>query len=605
MWRRLQPAIELLLLLLLLGVSFFAVRDHAREDSPTMDEPYHTFGGAEYVLNGTYWINLEHPPLMKDLAGFAISTLDPSPPARGESRLMTPHNDYNVFLYRNRVDTDRLINTARRPFVWIFLALIVAVWAISRFLFGPVAAVLAAGVVALDPNFVAHAGVVHTDVGASLTITLSAALIYLALRTGKTGHWILAGIAIGVALVTKFSSIVLIPAVFVVALMASFRRGRAAITNALAGAAASIGIAIIVTALVYAWNMRDMPRESASRAVQLFLYLRKATPAEIEHHAAVSKISPPLGHWYAGIKGVQLLSSQGRGVNYFRGQISEGGFPLYFPAAFLVKSTPAFLIVLLLALVVGWRNVFSLRSLVLILPAALILILAIPSSFNIGMRHILPMYPPLAIIAAGALATALPQRWLLATATIALLAAAASLASIHPHEFGYYNLIAGGPANGRAWFVDSSTDWGQDLKRLGRHLRETGLEQHTTVVAMSGLATNYYMRCKTLDPAKPIEPGHYAISVLMQAMGPPFLRELSLPDDAAHLERLLRELRERGTRMGTVGSSIDLFQLPRGPRDGSPTLASLTDHPAAAPASLSTARRPPSAPHTSRSSDHP
>lgn len=595
---RLRLALEILFLALLLSASFFAVRDHAREDSPTMDEPYHAFAAAEYVLNGTYWINIEHPPLAKDLAGAAMRSLDLEPPAGGDSAQMTPHNSYNEFLYGNRVDADTLVNAARRPFVWLFLLLILVVYAIARALFGPAAAVLAAGIIALDPNFAAHAGVVHTDVGAALTMTLASALALLAMRSGRKSHWVLTGVAIGLALVTKFSTIVLIPAILVLAFVVNHRRGRQAISDGLAGAAAAIGIALIITTVVYAWNMRAMPRESARKAVQLFLTLREAPEPVIDHHVFVSSISPPLGHWYAGIRGVALLSREGRGVNYFRGRISDGGFALYFPAAFLVKSTPAFLVLLALALILGWRSGRTLSALVLILPALLIFLLGLGSSFNIGVRHILPLYPPLAIIAAGALAASLPPRWFAVTAAVLLVAASATLANIHPHEFGYYNTIAGGPGHGREWFVDSSTDWGQDLKRLGGHLRDTGMERHTTVVALSGLATNYYARCRILDSTKPIEGGHYAISVLMQAIGPPFLRELDQPQEAAQLEVLLREIRRRGTRIGTIGTSIDLFLLPK--PEGAPQI---TDRSPAVQESLSSARRLPNEPHTSRSSD--
>src|SRR5512142_1737580 len=48
------------------------VFDHTRLDSPTMDEPFHTLAAAEYAIAGTYYANLEHPPLVKLLSGFAI-----------------------------------------------------------------------------------------------------------------------------------------------------------------------------------------------------------------------------------------------------------------------------------------------------------------------------------------------------------------------------------------------------------------------------------------------------------------------------------------------------------------------------------------------------
>ena len=45
---------------------------------------------------------------------------------------------------------------------------------------------------------------------------------------------------------------------------------------------------------------------------------------------------------------------------------------------------------------------------------------------------------------------------------------------IHPHYLSFYNLAAGGPANGASILADSSNDWGQDLFRLQEWLAENG-----------------------------------------------------------------------------------------------------------------------------------
>jgi hypothetical protein len=47
---------------------------------------------------------------------------------------------------------------------------------------------------------------------------------------------------------------------------------------------------------------------------------------------------------------------------------------------------------------------------------------------------------------------------------------------IHPHYLSYFNLAAGGPANGASILADSSNDWGQDLLRLRDWMMENGEE---------------------------------------------------------------------------------------------------------------------------------
>jgi hypothetical protein len=56
---------------------------HQAGDSPTTDETYHLFAGHEYVADGTYWLIPEHPPLLKLLAGYAVSKAGVMPPSFG------------------------------------------------------------------------------------------------------------------------------------------------------------------------------------------------------------------------------------------------------------------------------------------------------------------------------------------------------------------------------------------------------------------------------------------------------------------------------------------------------------------------------------------
>jgi hypothetical protein len=46
---------------------------------------------------------------------------------------------------------------------------------------------------------------------------------------------------------------------------------------------------------------------------------------------------------------------------------------------------------------------------------------------------------------------------------------------IHPHYLSYFNLFAGGPANGYRVLTDSNVDWGQDLLRLDDWMDENSV----------------------------------------------------------------------------------------------------------------------------------
>lgn len=560
--------LEVAAVAVLVVLSLVAVRGHQKDDSATVDEGIHLFAGAEYVENGTYWINLEHPPLMKDLAGLSLRSLELAPPAGGDSRDRTPHDDYLRFLYLNRAPADVILQAARRPFPILLALLIIVVWATARMLAGPRAGLLAGGLIAFDPSFVAHAGIVHTDVGAALTMTVALVFVLAAARRDSFWLWTLSGLALGVALATKFTAVLLVPLYGVVPLLALLaereRRTLRSATRKGVGAMVAGTAALGLLAAIYAVNLRAMPGGKATERVVTFLQGRQAPPDVISRYASLSRKVPSLGHWAAGLKGVMLLSTGGRdNVNFFCGEISRHGFLSYFPAVFLVKSTPALLLVLVATLALGRRDLASYWVGGLLLAASFTFAMAIPSAFNIGVRHLLPIYPLLAIAGATVLARRLPIRIFAPAAIGLVLSTGASLASIHPLEFGYFNLVLGSPERGATCFVDSNVDWGQDMKRLGDYLRETGTEAETTIVANSGFATNYYSRsCRLLDPSRPIFSGLYAISDSMQAVGPAFLESLEGEESAAQLRDLLARLRRRGRRLGRVGASITIWDLP-------------------------------------------
>ena len=170
------------------------MRDHTRGDSLSSDEPVHILSGYFDVFARNGIVNIEHPPLMKMLAGLALKTLPlPRAPARVPMGLAL--TDWGRdFFFHGPVPADTIIAAARAPFL-ILLALLLATvffWARSRY--GGGAALLAVALLAFDPNLVAHAGVVHTDLGAALTFLL-AVIAWDRLRRAGPSAWNIAAAA--------------------------------------------------------------------------------------------------------------------------------------------------------------------------------------------------------------------------------------------------------------------------------------------------------------------------------------------------------------------------------------------------------------------------
>jgi hypothetical protein len=554
-------------LLALLG-GLLAV-DHQRLDSATMDEPFHALAGCEYALSGTYWANLEHPPLAKLLAGVSAGLEGARPPRLPEPFSFRTAESPQPFLYRNDIPPERLLAAARRPFPFLFAGIVLLASSVAWRAAGPVAGLGAALLLAFEPTLVAHAAFLHTDVAAALGFLATVVAAHGALLRPSGLRWAGTGLLLGLSLATKFTAVFLGPILLVLALAWLLVRHRETGRFPLAplgGLLLAVVVAGAVLLGVYAVSMRNMPSAEAERSVRLFLAGRQVPTDTVEQIAGLSRLLPPAGHYVAGLAGIAEQNRRGGGINVFRGEVSVDGFPFYFPVAFAVKSSLGFLLALLLAagLVLVRRVRPGFGALVFLLPPAYVFLASVASSYNIGVRHILPAMPFFAVGTAVVIVRGLPRRVAaLSLAGLGLVQAGETLA-VHPHEVSFFNLAAGGTSRGHLWLNDSNLDWGQDLVRLARELERRGAEAGATVAYFGGAYPPYHLpKARFFDAATTrVTPGLYAVSSFLLAAGPELMALRGDARRAAGYERLRRVLAERGRPEGRVGYSILLYRLP-------------------------------------------
>jgi hypothetical protein len=180
------------------------------------------------------------------------------------------------------------------------------------------------------------------------------------------------------------------------------------------------------------------------------------------------------GLWYT------YETSLSRG-GFLRGQYSDTGWWYFFPLAMLYKTPTATLLALLGALGVwaAWLvrppRPDPWNSTCLLVPPLLYGLSAVNTPLNVGLRHVLPIYPFLFLVIAVGAARAVewyPKAGSALAAVLALGLAAESLPA-WPHYISFFNIIAGGSRGGLELLADSNLDWGQDLPLLaewqGRH----------------------------------------------------------------------------------------------------------------------------------------
>jgi hypothetical protein len=550
--------------------------DAGRLNSATMDEPFHALGGAEYVVAGTFFANLEHPPLAKLLAGVSLRLAGARAPRVPRPFSMRTAEQPRPWAFSgNPLAPETLFAAARRPFYGVFYLLVLAVAAGVRHWGGDLAGLSAGALVAFEPTHLAHAAVVHTDLVASLGFFGTIALALLAIERRSFPLWAATGAALGATLAAKFSAVLLVPVVLALALAAVLldrrnarREGRTPDGRPLLGLVVAGVAASAVLLGSYAVAMRSMSRADAQSAVRMFLASRQAPSATVERVVALSRLLPPAGHYAAGLASIEIQNRTGGGVNYLRGRLSPHGFWDYFFVAFGVKSSVGLLVVLLAgaaALILG-RARLDLTLSALLFPALYIFVSGMATSYNIGLRHMLPAIPLLVAAAVLAVVRALTPRAAAAVLLLGAFGQAAEVVRVHPYEMSFFNVLAGGPENGEAWLNDSNLDWGQDLLRLAAVLKERGEDAGATVAYFGGDDPAVEIpRARVFDPARPDVPaGLYAVSSFLLCCGPETLLVHGDVAGAAGYERLRRAARERGTPVGRVGYSIHLFRISGG-----------------------------------------
>ena len=98
------------------------------------------------------------------------------------------------------------------------------------------------------------------------------------------------------------------------------------------------------------------------------------------------------------------------------------------------------------------------------------------ANLNIGLRHILPLYPLLYVAAGCAILARVWQRWGRGGKILVAGLGAVLLLETQPRRFrnylSFFNRAVGGERGGLKLLGDSNLDWGQDLPLLAKWQKE-------------------------------------------------------------------------------------------------------------------------------------
>jgi hypothetical protein len=529
-----------------------------RRQSATYDEGAHLPAGYSYLLTGDHRLNPEHPPLAKLIAAAPLCLL-PGVVFKTDDLAWTTGRQWELgrrFLYAWN-DADRLLFFGRLPIVALGAALCALVALEARRRFGSVAGFIALGLAVLSPDVLAHGQLVTTDLAVTLFLFAAVVAWEAYLRRPGGPRLVLAGLLVAAAVATKFSALVLFPVLALLA-VASEVPGRA--RRAVSGLAVVSLMAFM--GLWAAYGFASRLTEDAHLRDEL-----RATTLHDEGETVVAR----------GLLGVERLGllpeayTRGflfayrhaeRRPTFLNGRVSEDGFPLFFPISFAIK-TPIPLILLVVAAAV-WGSGTARERLGLWLPVVLYLLLTQTRGLNIGHRHLLPIYPFLFVLAAGVAArswVSRPRTRVAARGALVFLFAwyAVGTLRVHPHHLAYFNEVAGGPGGGYHWLVDSSLDWGQDLKGLRPALDALGIPKVKLSYFGSADPSYYGIDAELLPSTMSPRPAHVIRDVRpgdVLAVSATNLQGVYLDDEDRRLMERVRAL----PPLGDVGHSLFLFR---------------------------------------------
>jgi hypothetical protein len=446
---------------------FFLALDSAVGDSPTMDEQNHLARGLAFLRTGDARFSLEHPPLINSLSAAPLLLLP-------ELRLPTDHPSWEApegwyafaeqLLWVYNHDVERMVFLARLPIIFLTIGLGLTGYRFGRRLWGRAGGLVGLAFLLFDPNILAHGRYTTTDAGGTLFVFLAAFLLWR-MWSGTEWRWggiAWAGFGLGLALGSKLSNLVFLPLFALAAVMPLYGQkwswpaaGRRLLQY---GAVLALAVVTLWAIFGFEWGPYDFKTEALN---------------------GINALVGPLPTYMAGVEQIAALSGGGRAA-FLLGEFSDEGWWYYFPVAFAVKTPlPVLLLFALAAGLLLARRSTRGKALYLLLPALGYFVVSMQSGLNIGYRHLLPVLPFLYLMAAGLVT--LPAQGVARVARLAVPAALLGLLLIdlwlHPHYLSYFNLAAGGPANGSQVLIDSNIDWGQDLKRLQRWMEEEGVDE--------------------------------------------------------------------------------------------------------------------------------
>ena len=459
----------------LLALLFFALYfSTILNKSATFDEPIIIASGNYYLTHYNNRINAENPPFLKSLLALPTLVMNITSPKTNPDLFYTynPNLSFKYgsnFLYSNNYNIILLISRSINIIITILFALSIYL-SINYLLKDRILSLLCVVLFLIQPNIIANGRLATLDIGVAMLMFGSSMLLYKYYHSRQKRWLIYTGVILGLALLSKYTAILLIPIILIQVLILFLINKEKRVRNTLLILLTLFIISSITICLFY-FNSN----------YKLLLFNRPFNSSLINtvfNNVITSKIPILLPtNYLKGLDIVSSINSAGYSTVFWGNFYKETvNIWYYYIVVMLVKIPIPILIFTIIGsiciLVKHYRN----KDLFFFLvpPVIIFICFSFFTDRQLGIRYILPIFPYIIIATAYGINVLNNYRYKFAkyVSYLFVLWIIFESFSVYPNYLTYFNQFVGGSKNGYKYFADSNLDWGQDLPSVKKWLKK-------------------------------------------------------------------------------------------------------------------------------------
>lgn len=517
-------------------------------NAPVWHEPVQLMAGLTIWRFGRLDVYDVNPPLVRAFAALPVLQLEPSLDPSIFDRIATTDGREEFvlaqqFVRQNGPGIRKQVICARLPcLIFGFIGAVVC-WRWGLQLFGAPSGLVALSLWCFSPWVLGHGATIMNDVPAAAAAIGAMYFLWRWLKSPQVWGAVATAIAVGVAVLCKFTLLILYPMALILWLI--YRWGKPTASGRTPWLQESGMLVLMLLLSIYTINLGYVFRGSFKPLDEFKFHSMLLSGYDSFNRMPMQGSNRFIGTWFGKLRvpfpedmlhgiDTQRIDFERGLPSYLGGEWSGHGWWYYYLYSIVIKSPVG-----TIALVIGsiavtflfrgfsacWRD-----ELVLLVPLVGILVfVSSQAGISVHSRYVIPVLPFMFVWTSKIGRAFTVRNTHVAVFTVlASLASVGSSLSVYPFSLSYFNEFVGGPTEGPKYLLDSNIDWGQDLYRLSHWLEEhrvhlDGLAYHgiidpdlasipETPLPNLGPAVVDLAAIQDFDTVGP-KPGWYALSV--------------------------------------------------------------------------------------------